>query len=185
MYNRGHDHPRILNIQCSFLSLEIWFGVQVTFQSGNNPSMAVLPTSLIIFCPNPHEHDMLITDKKAPALQHRHYSLTVGKDTNVLQTVRQGNIWGEQKHVNTTFSLKKVWSSGARPHPWAPMGWKFWDGAAPRTDMFVHGLHWQQPFLPGVSMRKQALYLQLFTNDKISENTGYPTEKNTRITLIM
>lgn len=184
MYNRGHDHPRILNIQCSFLSLEMVFGVQVTFQSGNNLLKAVLPTSTVIFCPNP-QHDVLITDKKAPALQHRSYSLTVGRDTNMLQTIWQENNCGEQKHVNTTFSLKKVWSSGAWPDPWVPMGWKFWDRAAPRTDRFAHGLHWQQPFLPGVSRGKQALYLQLFANDRISGNTGYPTEKNPRITLLM
>lgn len=121
MYNRGYDHPRILNIQCSFLSLEMGFGVQVTFQSSNNLPMAVLPTSTVIFCPNP-QHDMLITDKKACALQHRSYSLTVGRDTNVLQTMWQGNICGEHKCVNTTFSLKKMWSSGAWPPPWTPRG---------------------------------------------------------------
>lgn len=148
--------------------------------------MAVLPTSTATFCPNP-QYGMLITDRKTPALQHRSYSPTVGRDTNV-QAMWHGNICGEHKHINTTFYLKKVWSSGAWPHPWAPKGGKFWDGAAPRTDKFVHVLHWQQPFLPGVSMGKhgkKTLYLQLLANDRISGNTGYPTRKNPTITWIM
>jgi len=34
-------------------------------------------------------------------------------------------------------------------------------------------------------MKKLALYLQLFTNVRISGNTGYPTGENLRITLLM
>lgn len=102
MHNWGHDHPRLLNIPSSFLSLAVGFGVQVTFQSGNNLPMAVLPTSSIIFCPKP-QHGMLFTDKKAPALQQRSDSLSADSDTNVQQSRKRKYLWWRETHKYNFF----------------------------------------------------------------------------------